>query len=292
MRNNVQIRVDDLHRLLTAVDQANTSESEQTVPHSVLVALSDLVPCDEISHSVLDPERETHLELHELHGDLPSLEPNEARLEAFFWYTFQESLACSYPQKLGDFRSVRRASDFYSAGELSRSPLGELFRLQGMRHETIVPLTPTGPIDHRLIFWRADGPDFSDHELWILTLLRPHLAEFERTRRSQREADRLTRRQSQLLDLVAAGLTNRQVARRLGLSEGTVRRHLENIFARLGVTSRTAAVAWHTHRAPTAFAATAGQAEYASLTRTPHQIRTRSASGRHSLSSSVRSKAS
>lgn len=35
---------------------------------------------------------------------------------------------------------------------------------------------------------------------------------------------------------------NRQIARRLGLSDATIRKHLENIFARLQVTSRTAAV--------------------------------------------------
>jgi DNA-binding CsgD family transcriptional regulator len=261
MKNNVQIRVDDLHRLLTAVDQANTVESEQTMPHSVLEALSDLVPSDEITYSVMDPERETHLKMRELNGDLPCLEPDENRMAEFFWDTFHDSMACSYPQQIGDFRNVRRASDFYSAGELSRSLLGELFRLYGMRHEALLPLTPNGPIDHRIIFWRADGPDFTDHERWILTLLRPHLAEFERTRRGQRRADRLTKRQSELLDLVAAGMTNHQVARRLGLSEGTVRRHLENIFSRLGVNSRTAAVTWHTHRAPAEFAA---QAEFAS----------------------------
>jgi DNA-binding CsgD family transcriptional regulator len=144
---------------------------------------------------------------------------------------------------------------------MAHSPLGELFRLYGMRHEALMPLTPDGPTDHRLIFWRADVPDFSDQERWILTLLRPHLAEFERTRRSQHGAGRLTQRQSELLDLVAAGMTNRQVARRLGLSEGTVRRHLENIFGRLGVTSRTAAVMWHTRREPAEFAS---QVEYAS----------------------------
>jgi DNA-binding NarL/FixJ family response regulator len=42
---------------------------------------------------------------------------------------------------------------------------------------------------------------------------------------------------------VAAGLTNRQIARHVGLSEHTVRKHIENIFERLQVTSRTAAVA-------------------------------------------------
>jgi len=42
--------------------------------------------------------------------------------------------------------------------------------------------------------------------------------------------------------VVAAGHTNAQIARRLGVSEGTVRTHLENIYARLHVSSRTAAV--------------------------------------------------
>jgi DNA-binding NarL/FixJ family response regulator len=40
---------------------------------------------------------------------------------------------------------------------------------------------------------------------------------------------------------VAAGHTNTQIARRIGLSEGTVRTHLENIYERLQVSSRTAA---------------------------------------------------
>jgi DNA-binding NarL/FixJ family response regulator len=41
---------------------------------------------------------------------------------------------------------------------------------------------------------------------------------------------------------VAAGHTNTQIARRLGISESTVRTHLEHIYERLGVSSRTAAV--------------------------------------------------
>jgi DNA-binding CsgD family transcriptional regulator len=53
----------------------------------------------------------------------------------------------------------------------------------------------------------------------------------------------LTARQRELLQLVAAGHDNTATARRLALSPGTVRNHLENAYARLGVTSRTAAVA-------------------------------------------------
>ena len=44
------------------------------------------------------------------------------------------------------------------------------------------------------------------------------------------------------MTLVAAGRTNGQIARHLRISEGTVRTHLENIFQRLRVTSRAAAV--------------------------------------------------
>ena len=46
----------------------------------------------------------------------------------------------------------------------------------------------------------------------------------------------------ELLNLVAAAHTNTQIARRLGISEGTVRTHLENIYRLLQVSSRTAAV--------------------------------------------------
>jgi DNA-binding CsgD family transcriptional regulator len=53
----------------------------------------------------------------------------------------------------------------------------------------------------------------------------------------------LTPRQWQLMHLIAAGHTNRQIASRLGLSEGTVRTHCENIFQQLQVTNRIAAVA-------------------------------------------------
>lgn len=47
---------------------------------------------------------------------------------------------------------------------------------------------------------------------------------------------------NELLRLLPAGHTNSQIARQLGISEGTVRSHLENIYERLKVSSRTAAV--------------------------------------------------
>ena len=60
--------------------------------------------------------------------------------------------------------------------------------------------------------------------------------------RRRDDTPRLTQRQRELLCLVAAGHTNSQIARRIGVSEGTVRTHLQNIYDRLQVSSRTAAV--------------------------------------------------
>ena len=52
----------------------------------------------------------------------------------------------------------------------------------------------------------------------------------------------LTRREREVLALVAEGLTNAEVGALLWISAGTVRRHLQNVYAKLEVHTRTAAV--------------------------------------------------
>jgi DNA-binding NarL/FixJ family response regulator len=95
----------------------------------------------------------------------------------------------------------------------------------------------------RLYFRRGPGTDFSERDRALLTLLRPHLHQaYLDAERRRHPVPRLTPRQKDLLRLLAAGHTNAQIARRLGISEGTVRTHLENIYGRLNVSSRTAAV--------------------------------------------------
>jgi DNA-binding NarL/FixJ family response regulator len=60
--------------------------------------------------------------------------------------------------------------------------------------------------------------------------------------RSQADAD-LTERELEILDALADGLTNNQIAQRLWLSEQTVKFHLSSVYRKLGVSSRTEAVA-------------------------------------------------
>ena len=55
-------------------------------------------------------------------------------------------------------------------------------------------------------------------------------------------ANRLTRREREVLSLVAEGMTNAEIGARLWISAGTVRRHLENAYSKLEVHTRTVAV--------------------------------------------------
>ena len=64
----------------------------------------------------------------------------------------------------------------------------------------------------------------------------------ERTQR--RPLEELTQRERDVLTLVGKGMTNKQIAWRLGISEKTVKAHLGSVFDRLGVEDRTQAALW------------------------------------------------
>ena len=58
----------------------------------------------------------------------------------------------------------------------------------------------------------------------------------------------LTPREQEVLGLVRQGLANKQIARRLGITERTVKAHLTSVFARIGVVDRTQAALWAERR--------------------------------------------
>jgi DNA-binding NarL/FixJ family response regulator len=73
----------------------------------------------------------------------------------------------------------------------------------------------------------------------------PDLARVEAFARPETyETHGLTARELEVLRLVAAGKTNRHIAKELVVSENTVARHIQNIFTKLRVSSRTAATAF------------------------------------------------
>jgi DNA-binding NarL/FixJ family response regulator len=64
------------------------------------------------------------------------------------------------------------------------------------------------------------------------------------SRRRPRPGQDLSSREAEVLRLVATGLANKQIARRLDISERTVKAHLTKVFQALGVTDRTQAALW------------------------------------------------
>jgi DNA-binding NarL/FixJ family response regulator len=70
--------------------------------------------------------------------------------------------------------------------------------------------------------------------------------------RARRPARSLSAREEEVLRLVATGLANKQIARRLAISERTVKAHLTSVFQQLGVTDRTQAALWAKEHLPPA----------------------------------------
>jgi DNA-binding NarL/FixJ family response regulator len=68
--------------------------------------------------------------------------------------------------------------------------------------------------------------------------------------RVTRPGTALSPREQEVLDAVAEGLANKQIARRLGIAERTVKAHLTNIFQRIGVSDRTQAALWAREHTP------------------------------------------
>lgn len=96
----------------------------------------------------------------------------------------------------------------------------------------------------RSSYLERNGKNDTDRERTLLQLLRPHFARIRLNAESRRRVDpslSLTPREAEVLGLVARGRTNAETAAALFISAHTVRKHLENIFEKLGVRTRTAA---------------------------------------------------
>jgi DNA-binding NarL/FixJ family response regulator len=70
--------------------------------------------------------------------------------------------------------------------------------------------------------------------------------------RGRQPTKKLSAREAEVLGLLAAGMANKEIARRLGIAERTVKAHLTAVFQELGVTDRTQAALWAREHLPSA----------------------------------------
>ena len=220
--------------------------TKEGLPPSLLTDLMGQIRCDVIAFGGFDSRRQETWSVQFIPDGGEAVVEDAAPV---LWQHYWHCQPCSYPDRTGDLRSIIKIADFYSARQWHSAPCG-INRALGFEHDLMVTLPAgPGPVPEpgrtmRLFFFRGPGQDFSERDRALLTLLRPHLHQaYLDAGRHRHPVPRLTSRQTDLLYLLAAGHTNTQIARRMGISEGTVRTHLENLYDRLHVSSRTAAVA-------------------------------------------------
>ncbi len=98
--------------------------------------------------------------------------------------------------------------------------------------------------DHIVQFYFARvGGQFSDADFAMFWTLGPVLQRLARERPTPTLPANLTVTERRILTYVAAGLSNPEIAEQITVATSTVRKHLENIYRKLGVGSRTAAIA-------------------------------------------------
>jgi DNA-binding CsgD family transcriptional regulator len=237
------VRDRDLRGLLGVVDAARSAEVAEGLPMAVLDQARTLVACDAITFCDLDPAHELDMFLQGLpdddEDDAGGYDPGA------FWRHYWDFLPCSYPDRSGDCRSPTTISDFYTQRQYHDTGMyADYFGRNGIEHSAVLRLSAPAGRTRRLIFFRGRGADFDGRDRLLLSLLRPLLNElYQELERGRRPVPDLTSRQWELLRLVASGHTNAEIARELVVSKDTVRKHMENIFARLDVTNRTAAIA-------------------------------------------------
>jgi DNA-binding CsgD family transcriptional regulator len=236
------LRDSDLRAALDFLETAWGVSGLQAFPQETLEALARLIPCDGVGYSELDRVNQREIEYVGTEGD--------AGDEDVFWSIVNEHPLCRHQQAYADF-SATRLSDVISRRELLVTRVyADWFRPAGVVAELEVGINRSRIRTRTFVFSRMTG-DFSLRDRAMLDRLAPHLARIHETAQLRLAAeradpgnlDRLTTREAEILELLSAGLTNAAIAERLWISPGTVKKHLDNVYAKLGVANRTAAVA-------------------------------------------------
>jgi DNA-binding CsgD family transcriptional regulator len=231
--------------LLREIIEATRLPSDMPLPWTVLEKLKELLDADAIQFVCPDSSAPRVVFQQDITkwGDQAFWRETARHAEQNpFWIYYWGPMGCGYPDRSGDYRYVRRASDHMSLREW-RETIAARDNDPTLERYVETCLPGRSPGRYLRIGAYRHGRDFSERHVFLMQLLQPHLERaFWAGAAAQNGASLLTRRQLEVMRMVRSGLSNRQIARRAGVSEGTVHVHLTNIFERLGVQSRTAAV--------------------------------------------------
>jgi DNA-binding CsgD family transcriptional regulator len=229
----------DVHRALAVVSAAASAGDGTPFGLETLDALVEAIPADVAAYvewRFIDRPGSDYLRVSRLDYSSGA----ESFADAI------EATCASYPLRDVEWAASAeplRITDIVSERALRRSPFySAVMKPSGIEHE--LKLWLPAPRGHArwFEFERGSGPNFTERDRSLLSLLRLPLARVRTRWERPVRVHGLTGRERDVLALVAEGFTNREIARRLFISPATVRTHLEHIYEKLGVQTRTAAV--------------------------------------------------
>jgi DNA-binding CsgD family transcriptional regulator len=248
-RNDLRTAIEVLHSFGEACASAH-----EFYRHG-LSALTKIVPADLITLSVSDFDTS-----HRSVMSNPASAISSREIEVFDHFFHVHPLVRVHGRN--PHAGTYRISDLLPKRDFHRTPLyNEYYRPIRIDHVMAVPVHIDSRFVVGFVLNRSGRGGFSDRDRKMMDLLRPNMTTFyrlclalddARTAGGQlRNPDLqsthftelvLTAREREVLDWLAAGKTNRDIAAILGRSTRTVEKHLERIYQKLGVETRTAAV--------------------------------------------------
>ena len=242
-----RLRPADLEAVLSFLEEAQTVEGPAPFTPELLDLLTEIVGCTYATFTEVD-----HRSRVVNRAVLCSADRWNAEDDDDDWWESPRTVTLDGYRLSDDAKPLIVLSDFFSRGQRTSVDFNPNFQ-QGVSDEIQIDLDPTRTWFAGLNV--ARDRDFEDRERLILHRLHPHLIGLYRSAELRRRlgataaafdpdaTDRLTRRECEVMLWVADGLSNAEIARVLVIERCTVRKHLENIYEKLGVGSRTAALA-------------------------------------------------
>ncbi len=236
----VRLSERDYDAVLAIVAEASTGTADEPLPLTVLAAIRRLTPAaDRVAYlegAPWEPAKRVWIA-----GEALPWSESE-------WHLMDEvRFQIPFGPLPGNIGHAVRITDVMTLAAYRRTDLYREFgRRQGVEYPMDVWMPTRDGVARGLTF-DARRRDFTDRERDILEILARHLARvlgrLDPHLPSPAAELHLTPRQSEILALVAQGHTNASIAEILSVSPHTVRTHLENAYASLGVHNRAASIA-------------------------------------------------
>jgi DNA-binding CsgD family transcriptional regulator len=236
------LRSSDLEAVLDVVAVAHAIEEPAPFTRELLDRLAGVTGCDYVTYNAFDTG--TGVASEYIHCTAET-DPDPA--QSADWHARQRNWrARGYG--LSGRPGVQRLSEFFTRRERKVPIVNGNYADYRVIDEIWLRLerSPT----HTAVIGFSSSRDLSERQKQLAELLHPHLIGAYRGARLRRRlaatlgaAERLTPREREVMQFVADGLSNAEIARVLVVELSTVRKHLEHVFDKLGVRSRTAAVA-------------------------------------------------